>query len=138
MHIHYSLIYFYCSKLLYVLKAERRVRAFRLDLNIGNGLSLHLRNTIDGLELLKELSLGGMSTLFPAAEILKGHGDHELEVEARSANQTVDLDSIGDALDGGKVLVDDLGDLLEGLRGGLVAGVLASPLTADTVELHGA
>ena len=108
-----------------------------LDLNIGNGLSLHLRNTIDGLELLEELSLGGMARLLPAAEILKGHGNHELEIEARSANQTVDLDAIGDALDGGQVLVDDLGDLLEGLRGGLVAGVLASPLTADTVELHG-
>ena len=109
-----------------------------LDLHIGNGLCLHLRNTIDGLELLKELGLGGMAGLLPSTEILKRHSDHELEIKARSTHQTVDLDAVGDSLDGGKVLVNDLGDLLEGLRGGLVAGVLASPLTADTVELHGA
>ena len=109
---------------------------FLLDLNIGDGLGLNLRNTLDGLELLKERTLGLMSALFPGSERIQRHGNHELEVEASSANEAVDLDAVADSLDFGKVLIDDLGDFLQRFGRGLVTTVLASPLTAHAVELH--
>ena len=109
---------------------------FLLDLYVCDGLGLNLRNALDGLELLKECTLGFMPALFPGTERIERHGNHELEVEASSANEAVDLDAVADSLDFGKVLIDDLGDLLQGFGRGLVPFVLASPLTAHAVELH--
>ena len=108
------------------------------DLHVGDGLGLNLRNALDGLELLKECALGFMAALFPGTERIQRHGNHKLEVEASSTNEAVDLDAVADSLDFGKVLINDLGDLLQRFGRGLVTGVLASPLTAHTVELHGA
>ena len=78
-----------------------------------------------------------ISPFFPRAKVLKRNGGHELEVQASSADQTVNLDAITELLEFGEVFVNDLGDGLEGFGGSLIAVVLASPLSTDAVEGHG-
>lgn len=108
-----------------------------LDQHVGDGLGFHLRNSIDGLDLLQEGLLGLVATLLPCAEIFEWHSDHELKIEASSANKAVHRDAVRDGLDLREDLFDSLGDLLQRFGSRLVPLVLAPPLTADPVEAHG-
>jgi hypothetical protein len=74
---------------------------------------------------------------FPGSEVRQRNSRHKLEIQAPSANQTVDRDIVTDFLEFGKVFIDDLGNGLETCRSRLVSIVLASPFSADAVEGHG-
>lgn len=83
-----------------------------LELHVGNGLRLNLRNTINGLQLFKKISFGGVPTLLPRAKGLEGDGHLKLKVKATSADQAVDSNVLVNFLDGGEVLIDNLGNCL--------------------------
>ncbi len=73
----------------------------------------------------------------PRAIVFKRNGRHELEIQAGSTYQTVHSCLVAGLFNFWKVFFNDLGNSLQRFRRCLVPLVLASPLTADTVEAHG-
>ena len=111
--------------------------------HVGDGLSLDHGNPLDGFDLLKEIGLRGEPLLLPGAEILERNRGKELEVKAAAADHPGDDGLLAHGLDGGEELLYNARDGLEGLRGRLIALVLAPPLAAnlafemqDTLQLR--
>ena len=67
-------------------------------------MCLYLRDSLDGLELRNEIRLGNVSSTFPCAVVIEGDGHHELEVQACTADETINSNIGGDTLDRGEEL----------------------------------
>ena len=74
---------------------------------------------------------------FPWSEILQWNSHHQLEIKARSTDQSIDLDVLASLLDFWKKLIDNSSNSFQTFGCSFVSGVLASDLTADAVERHG-
>ncbi|CAH0367424.1 unnamed protein product, partial [Pelagomonas calceolata] len=107
-----------------------------LEDHVRDRLRLDLGHAGDRLELGDEVRLRRVAGLLPGAVALEGLRDHDLEVEAAAADEAVHRHAV-DLLELGQVLIQHFGAGLERRARRLVALVLAAPLAAHTVKLHG-